>query len=75
MTMDQLKRRGFSLANRCSFCGKDGENIERFLIHCPMIWDLWYFLLAALGIVWVTTLLMKDLIIGWNKIPMRKEER
>lgn len=27
MTIDQLKRRGFSLANRCYFHGEDEENI------------------------------------------------
>ena len=33
--MDQLKRRGFSLANRCPLCRKDEENIEHLLLHCP----------------------------------------
>ena len=35
MTLDQLKRRGFSLGNRCCFCGDDEENIEHLLIYCP----------------------------------------
>ena len=50
MTLDQLKRRGFSLANRCCFCGEEEENIELF-IHCPKISTLWSSLLAALDIV------------------------
>ena len=65
----------FSLANRCFLCGKDGENIQHLFIHCPMIWELWASLLAAMGIFWVLPLLVKDLIIGWNRIPVRKEER
>ena len=28
LTMDQLKKRGFSLASRCVFCGKDEESLE-----------------------------------------------
>lgn len=53
MTMDQLKRRGFFLANNCPLCGKDEENIEHLLIHCPISWDIWTSLLAASGIDWV----------------------
>ena len=34
LTMDQLKKRGFSLASRCVFCGKDEESLEHLLIHC-----------------------------------------
>lgn len=64
MTLDWLKRRGFSLANRCCFCGEDEENLEHLLIHCYKIWTLmWSSLLSALGIVWVAPLLVKDFII------------
>ena len=75
MTMDQLKKRGFSLASRCPFCGKDKENIEHLLIHCPMIWGIWTSLLAALGIAWVPPLFVQDLIVGLERIPVRKDER
>ena len=75
MTMDRLKRKGFSLANRCSLCGRDEENIEHLLIHCPMTWGLWASMLAAMGIVRVPPLLVKDLIIGRNGVPFKKDER
>ena len=71
MTLDQLKRKGFSLANRCLFCGEDEENIEHLLIHCPRIWTLWSSLLAALGIVWVTPLLVKDHLLEQNSFEER----
>ena len=41
LTMDQLKKRDFSLANRCPFCGQTEEVLEHLFIHCPQIWDLW----------------------------------
>ena len=31
--------------------------------------------MAALGIAWVPPLLVKGPIIGWNRIPVRKDER
>ena len=34
---DQLKRRGFQLANRCPMC-KEEENLDHLFLHCPTIW-------------------------------------
>ena len=75
LTMDQLKRRGFSLANRCPLCGKDEENIEHPLLHCPMVWGIWSFLLTSMGVAWVPLWLIKDWFFGLNSIPVRKSER
>ena len=49
--MDQLKMRGLFLANRCLLCRKDGENIEHLLLHCPMVWGIWFFLLMSMEVV------------------------
>ena len=73
--MDQLKRRGFSLANRCPLCRKDKENIEHTLLHCPMVWGIWSFLLMSVGGAWVPPWLIKDWFFGWNNFPVRKSER
>ncbi|RVX23145.1 putative mitochondrial protein [Vitis vinifera] len=35
LTQDHLKRRGWSLANRCFLCCDDEETINHILIHCP----------------------------------------
>ena len=45
LTLDQLKRRGRALANRCFLCEEDEETIEHMLIHCSkarMVWDLFF---------------------------------
>ena len=74
MTIDQLKRRGFSQANRCSLCGSDEENIEHLLIQCKMVWGLWVSL-AAMGVVWVSPYCIRDFLFSWKKISVRKDER
>ena len=73
--MDQLKMRGFSLANRCPLCRKDEENIEHLSLHCPMVWGIWSFMLTSVGVAWVPPWLIKDWFFSWNNLPVRKSER
>ena len=40
LTMEQLKRRGYPLANS-PFCRKAEEMLEHLLIHFPKIWGVW----------------------------------
>ena len=35
LTLNQLKRRGLTLANSCFFCEEEDESIDHLLIHCP----------------------------------------
>ena len=37
LTSTQLKKRGFHLASKCPFCGREEEELEHILIHCPSI--------------------------------------
>ena len=34
LTLDQLKKRGWTLANRCFLCCVEEESIDHILIHC-----------------------------------------
>ena len=43
LTLDQLKKRGWALPNRCYLCGDAEESINHLLIHCTkarVLWDL-----------------------------------
>ena len=48
LTSTQLKKRGFHLASKCPFCGREEEELEHLLIHCPSIWGQWTDLLSTL---------------------------
>ena len=46
ITLDQLKRRGGALANRCCLYEEDEETIDHMLIYCKMakmLWDLFFY--------------------------------
>ena len=64
LTLDQLKKRGFSLVSRCVFCGKDEESLEHLFIHCPKVWCMWTAIFSLSGGGWVCPFLVKDLLRG-----------
>ena len=53
LTLDQLKRRGRALANRCFLCEEEEECIGHLLLHCHNARQLWDILLEIVGIRWV----------------------
>ena len=52
LTQDQLKRRGWILANRCCLCCVEEETINHILVHCfkaKILWDLVFSLFGLIG--------------------------
>ena len=50
LTLDQFKRCGRALANRCFLCEEEEETIEHLLIHCSkarMLWDLFLLIVGS----------------------------
>ena len=74
LTMDQLKKRGHSLASRCPFCGQKEEDMEHLLIHCSKVWELWTTLFSLSEGGWVCPYTVKELLMGWVWIPLKKKE-
>ena len=72
--MDQLKKRGFSLASTCPFCGHTEEVLEHLFIHCHKIWDLWTTLFSLSEGDYVCPYLVKELLMDWVRLPLKKKE-
>ena len=41
LTLDQLQKRGWTLANRCALCKAELETIDNILLHCDKARLLW----------------------------------
>ena len=74
LTMDQLKKCSFSLANRCPFCGQTEEVLEHLFIHCPKIWGMWTTLFSLSEGGWVCPYLVKEQLMGWVRLSLKKKE-
>ena len=66
LTQDQLKRRGWILANRCFLCCDDEETINHILSHCPKARVLWNLVFSLFGVNWVLPLTVRDTLLGWS---------
>ena len=53
LTLEQLQRRGYSLANRCFLCLSEVETVDHLLLHCVKTRALWNLLFSCgLGSLW-----------------------
>ncbi|RVX21575.1 putative ribonuclease H protein [Vitis vinifera] len=66
LTLDQLQRRGWALANRCYLCQRHEESIDHILLHCDKVRTLWVLLYSMFGVQWVLPATVKETLSGWN---------
>ena len=73
LTLDQLKKGGWTLANRCFLCCAEEKSIDHILIHCTKARVLWELLFGPFGVMWVIPYSVRDTLIGWRGINMGKK--
>ena len=75
LTLDQLKRRGMILVNRCFMCGEDEENIDHLLIHCKRAKLLWNLFLSIFGTSWVFPQTVIHTLLAWQGAAVGKKRK
>ncbi|XP_026378108.1 uncharacterized protein LOC113272494 [Papaver somniferum] len=53
LTQNNLKKKGWKLANRCILCKSNEETIDHLFIHCPEMYDVWMFFMKEFHRDWV----------------------
>ena len=62
-----LKRRNFSLASRCVMCSHEEELVDHLFVHCKWVSSLWALGLSLMGISWVQSSNVKDVLVAWKR--------
>ena len=65
LTLDQIKKRGRALSNRCFLCEEE-ETVEHLLLHCAKAKVLWNLFLVIVGVQWVFPLLVRGTLLSWH---------
>ena len=73
LTQDQLKRRGWILANKCFLCYAEEETINHILVHCPKARVLWDLVFSLFGVNWVLPFMVRDTFSGWSAFFVDKK--
>uniref|UniRef100_A0A5B7BYU4 Reverse transcriptase zinc-binding domain-containing protein n=1 Tax=Davidia involucrata TaxID=16924 RepID=A0A5B7BYU4_DAVIN len=61
LTIDNLQKRDFLMANRCCLCKVEMETVGHILLHCGLVRDLWGMLLSLFGMNWVMPYSMESM--------------
>ena len=73
LTLDQLKRKGITLVNRCFLCEEEEETIDHLLIHCSKAKMLWNLFLAIMDYNWVFPFTVRQALLAWQSASVGKK--
>ena len=74
-TLDQLKRQGRVLANKCFLCEKNEETIDHLLFRCKKTNMLYDIFLSIDGTSWVFLGLIIQILLSWQGASMGKKDK
>ena len=66
LTLDQVKKRGWTLVNRCYFCQAKEESIDHLLLYCEKTRALWEMFFTLFIVSWVFLSSIRETLLGWN---------
>ncbi|CAN1292310.1 hypothetical protein LINPERPRIM_LOCUS21500 [Linum perenne] len=71
-TVDNLQKKGFSLANRCVLCNTSLESVDHIFLNCDFFIQVWTLLSSRLSIHGPLPLSVVAFIHGWKGLNCAK---
>ena len=71
-TIDQLKRRGWNMLNRCYLCKEKEETSDHLILFCETATVLWSFIFSLFGVQLVLHSSIKRNLLGWHGVFVGK---
>ncbi|CAN1732046.1 hypothetical protein LINPERHAP1_LOCUS1453, partial [Linum perenne] len=65
-TIDNLQRKGLSLANRCALCNSNLESVEHLFLDCEFASQIWTLISSKLSIHGPFSYSIEGFIEGWK---------
>ena len=75
LTLDQVQKRGWALANRCYLCQAHEEFIDHLLLHCEKTREVWKLFFTLFGVHWVFPSSVRETLLGWKGAFVGKKRR
>ena len=66
LTIDQLKKRGWNMPNRCYLCKEKEETTDHLFLFCKKATMLWSLIFSLFGVQWVLHSSIKMNLLGWH---------
>jgi hypothetical protein len=64
-TIDNLRRKGMIVVNRCWLCESDGESVDHLFLHCGVSNALWNAIFSRFGLCWIMPRSVKEEFACW----------
>jgi hypothetical protein len=65
LTLDNLRKKGVIVIDRCCMCKLNGESVDHLLLHCEVACALWNAIFSRFSLSWVMPLRVVDLFSCW----------
>ena len=66
LTIDNLRKHQMVLLDWCCMCKEAGESIDHLFLHGNIASELWYFMFTLIGLQWVMSCHVVDLLACWS---------
>ena len=65
LTLDNVRKRGIVVINRCCMCEADGESVDHLFLHCGVARKLWEVIFSHFNLSWVMPRSVMERFASW----------